>query len=111
METVVLKANQGPFRVVVDESLNLTSEGQADELIITIPEMNPGRHLFVFHHSRSGETITLEADICRDDSINTLFTELSAQGVKVLSMRNKTNRLEELFMNLVENASGDRAAP
>jgi ABC-2 type transport system ATP-binding protein len=57
------------------------------------------------------DELTLEADICRDDSINTLFTELSAQGVKVLSMRNKTNRLEELFMNLVENASGDRAAP
>ena len=53
---------------------------------------------------------TVETDICRDDSINTLFTELNEQGIKVLSMRNKTNRLEELFMNLVENASDDRAA-
>jgi len=57
------------------------------------------------------DELTVEADICRDDSINTLFTELSAQGVKVLSMRNKTNRLEELFMNLVEHASGDRTEP
>jgi ABC-2 type transport system ATP-binding protein len=53
---------------------------------------------------------TIEADICRDDSINTLFTELSEQGIKVLSMRNKTNRLEELFMNLVENGNGNKAA-
>jgi len=53
---------------------------------------------------------TLETDICRDDSINTLFTELNEQGIKVLSMRNKTNRLEELFMNLVENANSNRAA-
>ena len=53
---------------------------------------------------------TLEADICRDDSINTLFTELTEQGIKVLSMRNKTNRLEELFMNLVENTNSNRAA-
>jgi ABC-2 type transport system ATP-binding protein len=53
---------------------------------------------------------TIETDICRDDSINTLFTELNEQGIKVLSMRNKTNRLEELFMNLVENASSNRAA-
>jgi ABC-2 type transport system ATP-binding protein len=52
---------------------------------------------------------TIEVDICRDDSINTLFTELSAHGIKVLSMRNKTNRLEELFMNLVENGNGNRA--
>jgi ABC-2 type transport system ATP-binding protein len=56
------------------------------------------------------DELTIEADICRADSINTLFTELDAQGIKVLSMRNKTNRLEELFMNLVDNATGDRAA-
>jgi ABC-2 type transport system ATP-binding protein len=52
---------------------------------------------------------TLEAVVCRDDSINTLFTELSARDIRVLSMRNKTNRLEELFMNLVENGEGSRA--
>ena len=63
------------------------------------------------HRLQWVDELTLEADICRDDSINTLFTELSAQGVKVLSMRNKTNRLEELFMNLVEHADGDRATP
>ena len=51
---------------------------------------------------------TLEADINRDESINTLFTELSEHGIKVLSMRNKTNRLEELFMNLVD--TGNKAA-
>ena len=28
---------------------------------------------------------------------------LSAQGIEVLSLRNKTNRLEELFVSMVEN--------
>ena len=51
---------------------------------------------------------TIEAEICRGDSINELFSELSNAGVKILSMRNKTNRLEELFMNLVENSSDGR---
>ncbi len=51
---------------------------------------------------------TIEANINRGESINTLFTELSAHGIKVLSMRNKTNRLEELFMNLVDH--GNKAA-
>jgi ABC-2 type transport system ATP-binding protein len=51
---------------------------------------------------------TIEADINRDESINTLFTDLSEHGIKVLSMRNKTNRLEELFMNLVD--TGNKAA-
>ena len=46
---------------------------------------------------------TLEAEIRRDESINSLFAELTRQGIEVNSMRNKTNRLEELFMNLVEN--------
>jgi len=54
---------------------------------------------------------TIEAEICRDDSINTLFTELSTRGIKVISMRNKTNRLEELFMSLVESGSSNRANP
>lgn len=60
----------------------------------------PGRHKLTWVDEH-----TLEAEICRDDSINTLFTELSEQGIRVLSMRNKANRLEELFMNLVENGS------
>jgi ABC-2 type transport system ATP-binding protein len=51
---------------------------------------------------------TIEANINRGESINTLFTELSAHGIKVLSMRNKTNRLEELFMNRVDH--GNKAA-
>ena len=54
---------------------------------------------------------TLEAEICRDDSINALFTELSTRGIKVISMRNKTNRLEELFMSLVKNGGDTRANP
>jgi len=53
---------------------------------------------------------TIEADICRDESINELFDELSKRNIKVISMRNKTNRLEELFMSLVERGKGNRAA-
>ncbi|MGY3945165.1 ABC transporter ATP-binding protein [Aeromonas tecta] len=45
---------------------------------------------------------TLEVDLDKSQSLNSLFEQLSAQGVQVLSMRNKANRLEELFVNLVE---------
>ena len=62
------------------------------------------------HKLKRLDNQTIEADICHDDSINALFTELDEHGIKVLSMRNKTNRLEELFMNLVENGNGNRAA-
>ena len=45
---------------------------------------------------------TLEVDISKEHNINDVFVELQKQGVIVESMRNKTNRLEELFMNMVE---------
>lgn len=49
---------------------------------------------------------TLEVEITRDASINGLFAALSAQDIFVGSLRNKTNRLEELFIRLVGNKEG-----
>ena len=46
---------------------------------------------------------TLEVEVTRDANINTLFAALSAQDMVVSSLRNKTNRLEELFVRLVGN--------
>ena len=45
---------------------------------------------------------TLEVDIYQSHSINQIFETLSAHNIKVLSMRNKSNRLEQLFIHLVE---------
>jgi ABC-2 type transport system ATP-binding protein len=45
---------------------------------------------------------TLEAEMSRQHDLNSLFAALSAHGITVTSMRNKTNRLEELFVRLVE---------
>ncbi len=51
---------------------------------------------------------TLEVEVSKDQNLNDIFSRLSTAGIEVLSMRNKTNRLEELFMRLVqkEAASG-----
>jgi ABC-2 type transport system ATP-binding protein len=45
---------------------------------------------------------TLEASLPKQKSLNNLFAELDSQGIHVLSMRNKANRLEELFLRLVD---------
>jgi ABC-2 type transport system ATP-binding protein len=45
----------------------------------------------------------LEVAIEAGRDINTLFRLLDDKGIKVISLRNKANRLEELFMGLVEN--------
>ena len=39
--------------------------------------------------------------MARSHDLNSLFASLSTHGIMVTSMRNKTNRLEELFMRLV----------
>jgi ABC-2 type transport system ATP-binding protein len=46
---------------------------------------------------------TFEAEVSKDQSLNELFAQLSPLGIEVVSMRNKVNRLEEVFMRLVEN--------
>jgi ABC-2 type transport system ATP-binding protein len=55
---------------------------------------------------------TLEVEVSKEQSLNEVFANLTAQGIGVLSMRNKVNRLEELFMKLVEQkpAAGARAS-
>ena len=46
---------------------------------------------------------TIEVEVHKGDSLNQLFKELGQQGIDVLSMRNKSNRLEQLFMHLVDS--------
>jgi len=45
---------------------------------------------------------TLEVQVDREQGMNGLFAELAAQDIEVLSLRNKSNRLEELFLRLVD---------
>lgn len=47
---------------------------------------------------------TIEVEIRRGESLNSVFSLLSEQGVEVVSMKNKVNRLEELFLTLVETS-------
>lgn len=48
------------------------------------------------------DSTTLEVELKRDQALNDLFAKLSLQGIEVSSMKNKANRLEELFLSLVE---------
>jgi len=50
------------------------------------------------------DNTTLEVEIHRGESLNSVFEQLSHTGIEVTSMKNKVNRLEELFLNLVEKS-------
>jgi ABC-2 type transport system ATP-binding protein len=67
----------------------------------TLPQL-PG------YNARITAPGSLEVDIQQGQSLNAVFAELSLAGINVTSMRNKSNRLEELFVRLVEkNLVGD----
>ena len=59
------------------------------------PEL-PGFETFL------AEDTELEVTLDRKDDLNTLFGLLDEKNIRVVSLRNKANRLEELFMGLVE---------
>lgn len=48
---------------------------------------------------------SLEIELDKSQGLNTVFAQLTEHGVKVLSMRNKANRLEELFVSIVREGS------
>ncbi len=48
---------------------------------------------------------TLEVEISKQYSMNDLFRELDKRGISIFSLRTKSNRLEELFVRLVEEGS------
>ena len=49
----------------------------------------------------------LEVELERGRNLNEVFAQLSGQGITVTSMRNKANRLEELFLRLVQENSSN----
>ncbi|MFP4696418.1 ABC transporter ATP-binding protein [Thiohalospira sp.] len=57
------------------------------------------------------DATTLEAEVPRAQGLNRLFAALGEQGIEVVSMRTKTNRLEELFVRLTEGEESEAEAP
>jgi ABC-2 type transport system ATP-binding protein len=51
---------------------------------------------------------TLEVEVSKDRNLNDAFAALSAGGIEVVSMRNKVNRLEEVFMRLTDKSAAAR---
>ncbi len=48
---------------------------------------------------------TLEVEVEKGQHINQVFSALDARGIRIASMRNRANRLEEMFVNLVEGSA------
>ncbi|QIZ75509.1 ABC transporter ATP-binding protein [Ferrimonas lipolytica] len=87
---------------------SLLAKLDVETFVLDTPVDAPKAQLQGFD-SRQLDDHTLEVDVPKTASLNAVFAQLSEQGIEVLSMRNKANRLEELFVNLVENGREDKA--
>ncbi|OSM95617.1 ABC transporter ATP-binding protein [Lonsdalea populi] len=85
----------------------LLSKLQSETFIFDLASKSALPRLDGYSH-RLVDTATLEVDVKRDQGLNGVFSQLSAQGIQIFSMRNKANRLEELFVSLV-NHHGEHA--
>lgn len=82
----------------------LLSQLESETFIFDLMPKSPIPQLLGYE-SRLIDTSTLEVDVKREQGLNSVFSQFSEQGVQILSMRNKANRLEELFVNLVKRES------
>lgn len=87
---------------------SLLSKLKSETFILDLAPKSPLPKLEGYQY-RLVDTSTLEVEVLREQGVNSVFSQLSAQGIQVLSMRNKANRLEELFVSLVHEKQGDRA--
>lgn len=57
----------------------------------------------VAYQTRRIDEHSFEVEVEKGQSLNLVFEQLTAQGISIVSMRNKANRLEELFVNMVNS--------
>ncbi|HDN2512317.1 MULTISPECIES: ABC transporter ATP-binding protein [Providencia] len=82
----------------------LLSKLESETFIFDLMPKSPIPQLLGYE-SRLVDTSTIEVDVKREQGLNSVFSQFSEQGIQILSMRNKANRLEELFVSLVKKES------
>jgi len=93
-------------RIVHNSSMKeLLSELHTEMFLLDVRTELPGQVAINGFPCRRLDAHTLEVVVERDQDINQLFTALTEQGLEISSMRNKSNRLEEMFVSLLSGGS------
>ena len=92
--------------VTLSETTSLLKKLEIETLILSLDKPLLHTPLSSKFVCKLLEQTTLEVHLEKEQSISELFYELSHHNLKILSMRNKNNRLEELFLNLTSRANG-----
>ena len=90
MKTLLAKLHVETFVLNSEEKLQDKLQGWNEELGCNVKKIDES---------------TFEVEISKEHSLNNLFTELNKRNINISSLRSKSNRLEELFVYLVEEGT------
>jgi ABC-2 type transport system ATP-binding protein len=96
-------------RIIENDTMaNVIGKLQLEAFVLTLDERISEAPVLDGYTVRLRNEHEIEVEVAKGQGLNRMFAELTAQSLHVSSMRTKTNRLEELFIRLVE-AKGARA--
>ena len=98
-------------RIIENDSMaNVIGKLQLEVFVLSVQEPLETAPVLSGYTVRLRNEREIEVEVVKGQGLNEVFAQLSAQKLHVTSMRTKTNRLEELFMRLVENKDERRSA-
>ena len=86
-----------------DSMANVLRKLQTETFVLNLRDARAAAPRLEGFRASLADEHTLEVEVSRGQSLNQVFAQLSEQGVEIDSMRNKVNRLEELFVRLVDS--------
>ncbi len=91
-------------RIIENDSMkNVIGKLQLESFVLSLQEPIQQPPALDGYAVRLRNEHEIEVDVAKGQGLNRVFEALSAQSLHVSSMRTKTNRLEELFIRLVED--------
>lgn len=92
--------------IIINTSMkSLLSQLNTETIILDLKKPLATKPIFENLDINKLDELCYEVTVEKGHSFNDLFSILSSQGMEVISVRNKSNRLEELFINLVDTKS------
>ena len=81
---------------------NVLRKVQVETFVFNLREALAAAPVIPHFRTTLADDHTLEVEVLKGQTLNDVFAVLTARGIGVGSMRNKVNRLEELFIRLVD---------
>lgn len=98
-------------KIIEDDTMtNVVRKLQREAFVITLSEPISEVPELKDYAVRLRSDHEIEVEVAKGQGLNRLFAELTARSLMVSSIRSKSNRLEELFIRLVENKTAEASA-